>query len=133
EALNTFTWIWIVFCVLVPAVLLVMRSIGLLLAAREARAAEPEESGENAAQRRALGRQFAWIFLVEFGLIALAANVLQGTGRGDWTLAAIAAIVGLLLLPLARLFRFRVYYITAAAELAATAVLAWIARGRITA
>jgi uncharacterized protein DUF7010 len=65
----------------------------------------PEEHRE---QSR-MGRMFGWIFGAEGLLILLAVNVLNNLHLGEYAVSAIAAIVGLHFLPLARLYRRPMY------------------------
>lgn len=130
-ALNTASWIWLVACDLLPASLLLVRSIGMILASREARGREPTMSVEEALAGRAIGRRFGWIFLAEAAAIVIAANVLASRGVGDWILFAVAVIVGLHFLPLARLFEAPIYYWTGGVEVVLCLAIAWGFRGRM--
>ncbi|HVA64834.1 MAG TPA: hypothetical protein VNF74_14000 [Terriglobales bacterium] len=130
-ALNTASWLWLVACVLVPTSLLAMRAIGLLLDSRRVRAGEPPPTPEEHDAGRALGRRFAWVFMIEFGAIALAANLLASTGRADWIVFAIALIVAVHFFPLARIFQFRLYYWTGGAEVVLCLLIAGAMRTRL--
>lgn len=124
-ALNDQTFVWIATCVLLPGSLLVIRSISILLTARQARSLEPPITAEDAAQARGIGRQFGLVFMLEFGLIAVAANLLAHYHRMDWILPAIALIVGAHFLPLARVFHYSLYYFTGGIEIAASLGIGW--------
>lgn len=58
-----------------------------------------------------MGKIFGLVFAAEGVLIFLAINVLNNLHLGDYAISAIAAIVGLHFLPLARLFRRPMYYV----------------------
>ncbi len=76
-------------------------------AEKQAAPLTPEEQRE---QSR-MGRNFGLIFGAEGLLIFLAINVLNNLHLGDYAICAIAGIVGLHFLPLARLFRRPMYYV----------------------
>lgn len=65
---------------------------------------------------------FALVTLGEAAAVVAAINVLVRSGRPQWIPAVICAVVGLHFVPLARLFRVRVYY-ASAVGLCAMAVL----------
>lgn len=132
-ALDASSWIWLAACILLPASLLVMRAIGLLLASTQVRARESPPSLDELARIRGVNRRFATVFLVEFGLIAVAANLLAHWGRQDWTPLVIAAIVATHFLPLARVFAYPLYYWTGGIELAACALIALFLRAHLAA
>ncbi len=127
-ALDASSWFWLVSCVLLPTSLLVVRAIGLLLASGQARALEPPPGPDELARAERMNRRFALVFMVEFGLIAVAANLLADSGRSDWIMIAIAAIVGVHFIPLAHIFDYGLYYWTGAVELAACALIALFLR-----
>lgn len=128
-ALNTMSALWIVACVLVPGSLLVLRAIGLLRDSRRVRATEPPPTPEEAARARDLGRRFSLIFMIEFGLIAAAANLLSHFGRLDWIVPAVGIIVGAHFLPLARVFDYPVYNWTGGVEVVLCATLGVATQG----
>ena len=71
----------------------------------------------DAAQKR-IGRLVGWASATEGVAILIAVNVLINIGLGAYQLCAIAVIVGLHFIPLARLPFAGVYYVTAAAMVA---------------
>src|SRR6185437_9412825 len=130
-AMNTLSWVWLVACDFVPASLLALRAVSLIVSSHELAGLEPAASDQERQQSRAVGRRFGLVVAIEFGVIALAANLLAARGLSDWTLAAIGFIVGAHFIPLARIYRFRLYYWTGAAELALCALISWLMRQRI--
>jgi hypothetical protein len=130
-ALNTSSWIWLATCILLPVSLLAMRAIGLLLASGQAQAREAPPHPDEMARAERLNRRFALVFLIEFGLIALAANLLANAGLEAWIPLAIAAIVGAHFLPLARLFAYPPYLWTGGIELAGCALIAVFLRAHL--
>ena len=74
-------------------------------AVRAAGTLGPEEQREQAR----MGKMFGFVFGAEGVLIFLAVNVLNNLGLRDYGICAIAAIVGLHFLPLARLYRRPMY------------------------
>jgi hypothetical protein len=72
--------------------------------------AAPLTPEQNREQSR-MGRNFGLVFTGEGLLIFLAINVLNNFGLSDYAISAIAAIVGLHFLPLARLFHRPMYYV----------------------
>ncbi|MGH9394543.1 MAG: DUF7010 family protein [Terriglobales bacterium] len=130
-ALNSLSWVWLVACDVVPASLLALRSISLIVTSRELAAAEPPPSTEEAAAARRLGRRFGWVVMIEFGAIAIAANLLAQFGRADWILAAIGFIVGAHFIPMARVYKFRLYYWTGGIEMALCGAIALLMRQRL--
>ncbi len=79
--------------------------------AASARMPESDDPAAAAKGKRA-GMFFGIIFGVECGLIALVSAVLGSSGFGDWIPVAVALIVGLHFLPLARVFEVPLYYWT---------------------
>jgi hypothetical protein len=77
-------------------------------ASRAVRAASPLGRGDRLEQAR-MGKVFGLIFGAEGLLIFLVVNVLNNIGLRDYGISAIAAIVGLHFLPLARLYRRPMY------------------------
>jgi hypothetical protein len=120
-ALNSEGWVWLVACVLVPASLLVVRGIGLALTG------QPLAAREEAPPPRRL----RWIFLLEVGAFALAANLLAASGGNRWLVAVIAVLTALFLIPVARALEDRLYLLTAGAQLVLCAAVSVIMRGRI--
>ncbi len=72
--------------------------------------AAPLSAAEEREQSR-MGKMFGLVFVAEGLLIFLAVNVLNNLHLGDYAISAIAAVVGLHFLPLARLFRRPMYYV----------------------
>lgn len=60
-------------------------------------------------------RRFVLVTVGEFAAIVAAGNILAWLGSSRWIPAVICAVVGLHFVPLARLFRVRLYYGTAGA------------------
>ena len=67
------------------------------------------------ADLRKMRRRFTLVVAGEFAAIFAAFNILARTGHSQWAPAVICAAVGLHFVPLARLFRVRLYYATGAA------------------
>ncbi len=106
------------------AIALILIIASLWCAARaQGREAQNPEAAERDGRRA--GMWFGIIFTLEGAFIAAAAVLLSRQHLADWIPIATAAIVGLHFLPLARLFRARIYYLTG--TLAAAAALASIA------
>lgn len=114
-ALNTFSWIWIVACILVPASLLILRSFAVLGDSRQVRAVLPSTPAQTAATALMV-RRCGWIFLLEVAAIVIAVNLLATHGAQSWILPAIGIIVGVHFLPLARVFDYSVYNWTGGVE-----------------
>lgn len=129
-ALNSESWIWLVACVLVPATLLVMRGIGLIVSGQEARGGAPP-SGEERAIRHIAARRIGWIILINFGAMAVTANILYSLHLAAWTVAALAAIVALQFNVWPLLLEDRLYYITAFGELILVAAVVVLMHTRI--
>jgi FtsH-binding integral membrane protein len=66
-------------------------------------------TAEERRQQSRMGRMFGFIFGAEGLLIFVAVNILNNHHLGDYAISAIAAIVGLHFLPLARLYRRPMY------------------------
>jgi hypothetical protein len=79
-------------------------------ASRATKNAAPLSAAEEREQSR-MGKMFGLVFAAEGLLIFLAVNVLNNLHLGDYAISAIAAVVGLHFLPLARLFRRPMYYV----------------------
>jgi hypothetical protein len=77
---------------------------------RASKQAAPLTAEQEREQSR-MGKMFGIVFGAEGLLIFLAVNVLNNLGLGDYAISAIAAIVGLHFLPLARLFHRPMYYL----------------------
>ena len=105
------------------AVVLIIASVWCALRAQGREAQNPE-----AAERegRHAGMWFGIIFTLEGAIIAAAAIALSRHNLADWIPIVTAFIVGLHFLPLARIFRAPLYYLTgifaAAAALASIAI-----------
>jgi hypothetical protein len=76
------------------------------------------------------GRVVGIASAVEGVVIFVAANVLVNTGHADWTAPAVAIIVGLHFLPIARWLPARSYYLTAALLVAVGAASLALPAGR---
>lgn len=86
----------------IPAARLVREGSRAVLAAGPL---SPEDQREGSR----MGKIFGYVFGAEGLLIFLTVNVLNNVGLRDYTVSAIAAIVGLHFLPLARLYRRPMY------------------------
>ena len=93
----------------VVSIALVTAAIRLL---RQARHLPPSTSEEARAQGKAQGRRFFLVFAIELGSIFLAASLLGSAGLEGFIPPVIALIVGLHFLPLAAVFKVRLYYLT---------------------
>ncbi|HUI84146.1 MAG TPA: hypothetical protein VL240_07980 [Candidatus Binatia bacterium] len=102
--------LWLAVALALLAVALLVPSFGIFRMGYEAaHRAGPMTEEQKRVQRR-MGRAFGIIFAAEGLLIFVAVNVLNNLHREQYVLTAIAAIVGLHFLPLARLYRFPLYY-----------------------
>lgn len=81
---------------------------------RDARRLPKEQSPEGAATGRRIWRWFGLIFGLEIVLIALASSLLSIFPLSQFIAPTTALIVGVHFIPLARLFRVGVYYLTGA-------------------
>ena len=103
----------------IPAVI----TLALLVAALRTPASEEiVDAAEHSRRGRLVG---IWSG-VEGVLILLAVNVLNNIGKADYVPTAIAAIVGLHFIPLARGLPARRYYVTALMFVAVSAASVWI-------
>ena len=111
-ALHTLphVWFWLFPCALLPASLLVIWGVSLIRASNRMRESEPALTAAEVAAESAVGKRFAWIFGGEGVAIFIAANVLANIGKSAFLLPTIGVIVGLHFMPLARLFRYSLYY-----------------------
>lgn len=82
----------------------------------------PPLTPEQEREQSRMGRIFGFIFAAEGLLIFLAVNLLNHFGLSQYAISAIAAIVGLHFLPLARLFRYPLYYAAGTAMMTAALV-----------
>lgn len=130
-ALNSETWLWLVACVLVPVVLLVMRGIGLMISGQQARGTALAAAEERSI-RAAASRRIGWIILVDFGAMAVAANMLYSAHLAAWTVAAIAAIVAVQFLAWPALLGDALYYFPASLEIIGVSVVVLTMRHHIT-
>jgi hypothetical protein len=90
--------------------------VSLLRGARRLRrSAATVPSGVAGVDLGQVRRRFTVVVAAEFVAIAAAVNILGRTGHSRWLPAVICAVVGLHFVPLAHLFRVRLYYATAAA------------------
>ncbi|MGH9485606.1 MAG: hypothetical protein ACRD1F_11170 [Terriglobales bacterium] len=129
-ALNSESWIWLVACVLIPASLLLMRGIGLMISGQQARGTAVAAAEERTI-RVAASRRIGWIILVDFGAMAVAANILYSAHLAAWTVATMAGIIAVQFLVWPLLLGDALYYFPAGAELIAVAAVAAFFRGRI--
>jgi hypothetical protein len=77
---------------------------------------------EQEREQSRMARIFGLVFAAEGVLIFLAVNLLNNSGLGAYAISAIAAIVGLHFLPLARLFQRPLYYVSGTIMTAAALV-----------
>lgn len=80
-------------------------------------------------ERRRMRRWFGSINLAQWGAIIAAVYVLQRLDLAAWIAPAVMLIVGLHMLPLARLFRYRAHYLTGGALIATALVYPFAAPG----
>ncbi len=99
ERLNTAT----VAGVLLGLAILIMAALSLLRAAKR----WPRQPNDPA-----IGRAFAWINAAEWIAVAIVAVTLAKLHQDVYVMCAITAIVGLHLFPLARLFRYKLHYLS---------------------
>ncbi len=114
--------LWIVLAVTLFGVSLLVPGSRVLQIGRKAgKVAGPLSPEMEQAQKR-MGRMFGIIFAGEGVLIFAAVNVLNNLHLGGYVISAIAAIVGLHFLPLARLYRLSMYYVVGGIMTAAALV-----------
>jgi len=95
----------------VASVVLAMASGAMYLHRQAARFPRPPR---NPARGRALGRAFGWINAAEWIAIFAAWTILGRLHLDIYGISATVGIVGLHFIPLARLFRYPLYYVTGA-------------------
>jgi hypothetical protein len=101
---------WLIAALVLPAIGLLVPGFGMFQLGRwAAKQAAPLTASQKLAQRQ-MGRTFGIVFGAEGLLIFLAVNVLTHLHLEPYIMTAVAAIVGLHFLPLARLFRVPLYY-----------------------
>lgn len=101
---------WLIPALVLPAIALLVACFGMFqMGRRAAKQAAPLSAGQKRAQSR-MGMMFGIIFGAEGLLIFLAVNVLTHFHLESYIMTAVAAIVGLHFLPLARLYRVPLYY-----------------------
>lgn len=83
----------------------------MILAARARLKGAPADAP---ADRKRRGRIIAWAASLEGVAIAIAVNVLNTQGLGHYAFPAVAVIVGLHFLPMAKLLPVKVYYLSGA-------------------
>ncbi len=79
-----------------------------------------------------LRRRNRWFHIINAGqwvLILVVANVLVNLGLGVWVIPSVVLIVGLHFLPLARLFDYRIHYLTGAAFILLALIVPRVAAG----
>jgi hypothetical protein len=108
DAAGQFAWFGVVGAVISLA--LVALGVTCFLAARRM----PAGTAEDRDRSRTISRWFGIVFGLEFVLIAAASIACAATGHIDLQAPAIAVIVGLHFLPLARLFYNPLHYVTGA-------------------
>jgi len=117
-----------------PALLAAIAVVALLMTAWaiatfRARRRSFTGTGDAAASQR-VRKGFMVVNAVQWTVIGLAVLLLNLTGHVAWILPAVILVVGLHFLPLARLFGYRAYNLTAAA-LVAVAVAALVGGGAV--
>lgn len=105
---------WLIAALAPAGIALLVPCFGMFQIGRRAgKQAAPLTSEQKRVQRK-MGRTFGIIFAAEGVGILVAVNVLNNLHLESYVLTAIAAIVGLHFLPLARLYRFPLYYVVGA-------------------
>jgi hypothetical protein len=112
----------VVLAVAVFATSLIVPGSRILRIGREAAKAAGPPSAEMGREQKRMGMMFGIIFGGEGVLIFAAVNVLNNLQLGEYVISAIAAIVGLHFLPLARLYRLPMYYVVGGIMTAAALV-----------
>ncbi len=107
-ALNVRTVVVIAAVIAFAASVWIPAAALLRNSSRTMKTSRPLTDEEKREQSR-MGRVFGFIFGAEGLLIFLAINVLNNLHLGDYAISAVAAIVGLHFLPLARLYRRPMY------------------------
>jgi hypothetical protein len=100
----------VIAAALVFAASLWIPAAGLLRKGWAASKLSPPLTPEQEREQSRMGRIFGLVFAAEGVLIFVAVNLLNNFGLGSYAISAIAAIVGLHFLPLARLFQRPLYY-----------------------
>lgn len=101
---------WLGAALVLPAIVLLVSCFGMFQSGRQAaKRAAPLTADQKREQGR-MGRMFGIIFGAEGLLIFLAVYALVNLHLEPYIITAVAAIVGLHFLPLAKLFRFPLYY-----------------------
>lgn len=101
---------WLIAALVLPAIALLVPGFGMFqLGRRATKRAAPLTADQKRAQRQ-MGRTYGIVVGAEGLLIFLAVNVLTNLHLDPYIMTAVAAIVGLHFLPLARLFRVPLYY-----------------------
>ena len=104
---------WLIAALALAAIALLIPCFGMFQIGHRAGKQAPLTSEQKQVQRK-MGRTFGIIFAAEGVGILVAVNVLNNLRLESYVLSAIAAIVGLHFLPLARLYRFSLYYVVGA-------------------
>jgi hypothetical protein len=110
-----FAAVWWIAGVVVGQQFIGLAAIGPAISAVMILAARARLRGapvEDAAERKRRGRIVAWAASLEGVAIAIASNVLVQTGLGTYAFPAVAVIVGLHFLPMAKLLPVKVYYLS---------------------
>jgi hypothetical protein len=102
--------LWVVIAVALFATSLIVPGSRILQIGRKASKAAGPLTPEMEQEQKRMGMMFGIIFGGEGLLIFAAVNVLNNLHLGEYVISAIAAIVGLHFLPLARLYRLPMYY-----------------------
>ena len=101
---------WLIAALVLPAIALLIPGFGMFQMGRRATRQAPPLTASQKRVQSQMGRTFGIVFGAEGLLIFLAVNVLTHFHLEPYIMTAVAAIVGLHFLPLARLFRVPLYY-----------------------
>jgi len=101
---------WLIAALVLPAIALLVPCFGMFQMGRRARKQAAPLTADDKRKQSQMGRMFGIIFGAEGLLIFLAVNVLTNLHLEPYIMTAVAAIVGLHFLPLARLYRASLYY-----------------------
>lgn len=101
---------WVIAALVLPAIALLIPCLGMFRIGHQAGKRAAPLTADEKRGRSKMGRMFGIIFGAEGILIFVAVNVLMNLHLETYIMSTVAAIVGLHFLPLARLYRFPLYY-----------------------
>jgi hypothetical protein len=101
---------WLTVLLVLFAASLLVPCAGMFRIGRQAEKYAGPLSPEQGRDQKRMGSSFGLVFAAEGVLILLAVNVLNNLHLEHYVISAIAAIVGLHFVPLARLYRVGMYY-----------------------